>query len=646
MSSKDFNLSVKISAKDDMSKQADAAFKKMTKSAIDASTGIMRSNNKIMSGQQRMYQDRERLGIRSEQRIQREIKVTEAAYSRLMRSGSLSMREQTRATEAMRSKVQQLNNEMGKLSKMQRAMNGGRAIAGLAAGGFAAGMVVKPQIDKAMDYDLRLANMANTAFAGQSISKRRAGKNILDAEITNAVRASGGLASRDIAGQALNTIFATGAMPDAKSSLKILTPTLKAAIAANGDATDFATVGARAVQNMGVNVNDISKVYDYTIGGGQAGSFESKDLAKYLPQQFGVARGLGYGGLEGVKKLISYNQAAATTAGTSDEAGNNLTNLLNKINSRDTALDVKKNLGINLPKYLAESKLKGIDSVTAFSNLIDKSQAKNPLYQKLQKELAGAKDDSTRKATLASMVDIVQGSSMGLILQDIQAVKAAVGISNSNKNGYLTKVNASMVEGVANDNLTLLNETASAKTGALNNEKEIAQQAAMSGLTNQLGDLSTKVAEIAREYPALTTATVAATTALTALAAAGLGAAGVGVLTGGKGAMMKGAAARALPLLKGAAGFGLKRALPLYAAWQGGQLAGGAINSGLNWGVNKFTDSGSLGGLIYDLTHKEQKLDGNLSITLNDNRSPTVKFSSNQPNLKTTMANGRHMATQ
>lgn len=35
-----------------------------------------------------------------------------------------------------------------------------------------------------------------------------------------------------------------------------------------------------------------------------------------------------------------------------------------------------------------------------------------------------------------------------------------------------------------------------------------------------------------------------------------------------------------------------------------------------------------------------QNLDGNLAITLHDNRAPTVKFNSNQPNLKTTMANG------
>ena len=47
-------------------------------------------------------------------------------------------------------------------------------------------------------------------------------------------------------------------------------------------------------------------------------------------------------GMGGLAKLLAANQAAVITAGTKDEAGNNLVNLLAKINSQDTAKDASK----------------------------------------------------------------------------------------------------------------------------------------------------------------------------------------------------------------------------------------------------------------------------------------------------------------
>lgn len=644
--SRNLTLGVTISLKDAMSKQADRALTNMTQAAIKASTGIARANDKITASNHRLFQDRERLGVRSEQRIQREIRLTEASYRRLMQSGNLTWREQVRATEAMRSKVQQLNNEMGKLTTMQRAAAGGRFIAGAAAGSVAAGMVVKPAIDKAMAYDLRLANMANTAYSGQPLAARRAGKAELDAAITSAIRNGGG--TRDSAAQTLDTIFASGAIKDSDKALKLLAPTMRSATAANADPTDLAMVGLRSVQSFGVDPGKIQSVYDAMLAGGQAGSFEAKDQARWLPQQMAAAKLSGYSGDAGIKKLIGYNQAAATTAGSSDEAGNNLVNLLLKINSRDTALDVKKSLGINLPKYLAEQNGKGVDSVAAFADLIDKSVEKNPAYKQLKQKLSTAKDDPTRQATLASMLDIVQGSSIGNVLQDQQALKAAIGIIGSRKNGYLSSIDQRMQNssGAAADNFSLISETASFKTGQAGNEKEIAQQRAMDNLTPSIGALADQVVSAAQAYPGLTTATVAATTALAALAAAGAGAAITGVLTGpgGKASAAKGAAGAAM---RGGAGFLLKRVLPLYAAWEAGQFVGGRIGKGLDWGLSKTTGKEtSLGSFLYDITHKEQKVGGDIRIKIDqDGRATVVEAKSSRPSLRFNVHAGPSMVT-
>ena len=61
---------------------------------------------------QRMHAARQQLGMRAEQTIQREIRQTEAAYNRLLRTGQLTASEQARAFQAMRDKVAGLRREL------------------------------------------------------------------------------------------------------------------------------------------------------------------------------------------------------------------------------------------------------------------------------------------------------------------------------------------------------------------------------------------------------------------------------------------------------------------------------------------------------------------------------------------------------
>lgn len=86
----------------------------------------------------KMGNAREALGIRSEKAIQREIKLTEAAYNRLQRSDQVGAREMGRAFDAMRSKVKGLRQEMEGVTRTQKAWGmaktgaviGGGALAG------------------------------------------------------------------------------------------------------------------------------------------------------------------------------------------------------------------------------------------------------------------------------------------------------------------------------------------------------------------------------------------------------------------------------------------------------------------------------------------------------------------------------------
>jgi len=649
MSNKDLTLAVILSAKDGMSKQAEAAFKKMNKIALDASTGMIKSNSKVMASQQRMYQDRERLGIRSEQRIQRELKVTESAYQRLMRSGNLSMREQTRATEAMRSKVQQLNTEMGKLSKMQRAMNGGKLFASAAAGLAVGGMVVKPAVEKAMSYDLRLANMANTAYAGQNIGVRKSGMRYLNKAVTDASRFGIGSDVRGQAAETLDALIASGTVStnDAATMLPTL---MKASTGSNSSAVDLANIGIRGMQTFKIKPSDMPKMIDMATSAGQSGGFELKDMAKWLPQQMAAAAQSGMGGTAGFAKLVSLNQASAITAGTKDEAGNNLVNLLAKINSSDTAQDAKK-LGVNLPKYLAQQRSKGVDSVDAFVGLADQQVGKSKAWQQLQKKLASSKNDSDKRDTLESMGNIVQGSTVGKLIQDRQALMALVGIMNNRK--YVSDINnkALKANGLSDDNYSLISDTASFKTGQLGNEKDIAQQNAMDSLTPSIGKLADVVVTAAKEHSSLATATVAATTAIAALGATALAASGVGLLSGGKGGTAK-KVASSIGSRFSMGGFGsmLLGALPLGAMAYATDMAGDTSKDksrsssllGMTGKLNNFFGYDPDQAQREWRAKKDQEL-GILHIKIDSEGRATSTMTSVNKGLKVNMSNGPTM---
>nr|DAR26676.1 MAG TPA: minor tail protein [Caudoviricetes sp.] len=76
----------------------------------------------------RAHKPYEIVGIRSEKAIQREIKLTEAAYNRLKRSGTASQNDLARAAQAHKQKLKELNAELGRGAGLQKGMAAGAAV--------------------------------------------------------------------------------------------------------------------------------------------------------------------------------------------------------------------------------------------------------------------------------------------------------------------------------------------------------------------------------------------------------------------------------------------------------------------------------------------------------------------------------------
>lgn len=574
-----------------LDKAADRAAERQRKIATETEQAARRERQ----SHERTSQAREVLGIRSEQRIQREIRATEAAYQRLASSGKLSAAEQARALDATRAKVTALTNEMGKLTaeqekqaKLAKNTERGQSVlqggAVLAAAGVAGAMALRAPVSRSMAVDERLAHLANTAFRERDVSGKRIGMDELRATVDAAVDRYGG--TRDAATDALEELIASGVV-GVPAAMQMLPSLVKASTASGADPALLSQIGVRAMQSFKIAPEQLPNVLNMALASGQAGGFELRDMAKWLPQQMAAATQSGMSGRAGFARLAALNQAAAITAGSKDEAGNNVVNLLGKINSADTAKDAEK-MGVNLSGYLQAQRAQGVDSVTAFGQLVEQTVAEREDYKALRAQLAGAGNTEERKAALESMAAIAQGAGVGQLVQDRQALMALIGMMNNQAymGQVLNEVRANDVGsgGAIDRNFDLMASTGSFRARRATQNVQAAQDRALGDGGAVLGALNDAVADTAAKFPVLTGATVTAGSAVSAMAGAaglatvalgrlgGVSAAGkAGVLAGATGAIGR-AAGAAAPLLTRAAPTLLRGGIAGAAAVGGGMV--------------------------------------------------------------------------
>lgn len=509
------------------------------KAQDQASRVFRRAQSQITQSTRAMAQARERLGVRSEHKIQQEINHTIAAYNRLKRSGTATSRELARAAEATRSKIAGLNAEMGKTTWGQRLGNVGTAIASVGAGMAAGAMVMAQPMKKEMDYDRRLAMVSNTAFSDRDVAGRIAGKKELHDAVKSAVETGGG--TKEEALGALDKLLASGTVK-AETAMKLLPTLQKGAVATGASTEDLSAIAISAMQQFGISEDQIGAVLDKAVAAGQAGNFELSDMARWLPQQMAAAKSAGLSGMDGFEALLVANQQARVTAGTSDEAGNNLVNLLAKLTSKETAdrfskLEIKgkdgKTHGIDFIKSMENEKKQGKNSIEAFGSIMDMVIGEDKRYQALKAKLKTAKKEE-QQSLIEQMTNLVEGTAIGQIISDRQALMALLGIRNNVELGKQVKEEVTNSDGATDKSHKVVISTNSAKVEQAKNAVEFAQMEGMKSFNNALGDAATKLAEYAKVYPNLTSTLTTAGTVITALSTAAIAASGALALLGVK----------------------------------------------------------------------------------------------------------------
>lgn len=440
------------------------------------------------------------------------------------------------------------------VSMLQNAVPKAVAAGGAAAGAFYAG---KALTDKPMDYSMQLAHMSNTAFGDRDLKGRQAGKAELDNTIVKAIREGGG--TREQGAQTLDALIASGAVP-IETAKRMLPSLMKASSASGADAGAIGNIAIKAMQTFKISEEQVPEILDIAMKAGQAGGFELKDMAKWLPQMMAAGKLSGLQGVEGFRRIVSGAQASAITSGSKDEAGNNVVNLLAKINSQDTQKDFAKQ-GYNLTDKLMGARSKGVNSIDAFVGFVDEIAAKDPKYVALQKKLANATTKDEKTETTEALASLLEGNAVGKVIQDRQALMYLV--AEMNNRGYVKDVmGKTRKDGSAIDAAQALIQGESGyKAQQLANNRDIAMSQAM-GEGGPLKAVLDGANWAAEKFPILTATVVGTTAALgvfaTALMAFGLlGGRSAGGLPGrggpGGGPPRSGGSPGAFPKLDGAA---------------------------------------------------------------------------------------------
>lgn len=400
-------------------------------------------------------------------------------------------------------------------------------------GAIAGGMYLSNAMQKPRDYDQQLTYIAATATGGQGMTPeaRLAARGQLNEYIKAAVRGGGG--TREDAAEAANALIASG-----KYELNTVAPALntatKTAFATGATATDAAALTVR-MQDFGIT--DLQRGHDIAVRGGQLGSFEYKDLSKWLAQQMGAARVVGYSGEKGFTELVAMNQVAMKTAGTTDEAGNNVVNLLGKLSSSEfsksvadavkvksgdpTTSDGKKKSSqvFDWSAYAIQQREQGVYGVEAFVKLLERQLSGNAQYKKLQTQ-AKSSDSASRTAALNDMSNIAMGSEIGNIIADRQALMAALSVVYNKDTLKDLRTQLPNASGTVAADSAMVRQTEWAKDQAMNQEKLFAQSKAYDAISESLGNLKDTITKGAAENENLAGVTYGAAVAVGGLALA------------------------------------------------------------------------------------------------------------------------------
>lgn len=433
--------------------------------------------------------------------------------------------------------------EEARLQRQQRRAEFVSGATGVVAGTYVAGQMIARPVAKALTFDERLTRIAATLEGDGTVADKQAAKARVSDAIDDALVRGGG--TREGAAAALDTVVASGTV-DGDAALKMLPVLTKAAHASGADEQDIARLGV-ALLNNGVKLEQLPEALDRAMRAGQLGGVELKDQARWLPQQLALARGSGLVGMPALTWLAAANQVALTTAATPDESGNNVVNLLQKLNSRElnkTLADVvTPEIGdpttpgkvtgkgknrkqapaeFDWGRYMVQRQKEGVSAPEAFGEILDRQLKNNEEYGDLLAKAAAANTPEDARANLEAAASIAEGTELGRVLADRQALMAAIALRAGRERLKALEAELAKAKGAIDKESEFVRAQTWSKKQDAANTLDRANEQAYGAIDGPLGALISGINDAARAFPELTAAVYGGSQVIGAVGAGGL----------------------------------------------------------------------------------------------------------------------------
>ena len=237
---------------------------------------------------------------------------------------------------------------------------------------------------------------------------------------------------------------------------------------------------------------------------GMDGGFELKDMARWLPQQLAAMKAAGMGAtLDNFSSLLTGNQLSYMTAGSADEAGNNMVNLLAKIPSQDIItkakkIDINGQEGFNFIDSLNKRKDAGMNSLDALVDVVGEVISKDAKSRAFMEKMAAAQGDDAKLALLEEQKALVDGSVVGQLVSDRQAQMALYSLIYNKQEAARLQQGQANAAGAVDNNYQFVAEGSGFKKEQLKTAYSEAEYGAFSSFTDMVANKLKGIADWAR----------------------------------------------------------------------------------------------------------------------------------------------------
>ena len=429
-----------------------------------------------------------------------------------------------RTLDGVSSRMQAVTRQAARLG--QGLGRGVQAAGDAGAGLVAAGAVGRAALTAPVNREQQYLYDATVAFNDRSAEGIRAGVAELRALDQQIVARGGGTLD---SARAMRGAFMAGGV-DFADVARLAPLTQRAATAAGAEGADFANTLMAGAKSGQFAYGDAEKVFGMMLTAGASGSFETRDMAQYLPGIFNATGDMR--GMTGTAYHLAGLETIRDATGDSAEAANRYQNLLSFRNSKEAYSNLSKKC-INLAHVYRDAAKRGEDMNLAFVGAIQGLVERNKEYKRLKKELPGA--TGARADEIRNQMGAIQNRIFSEIIGDMQARQGAIALQNGRGRygeiyGDLTKDPEAMIDKL----FSVMTSATQENLNRLANEWEKGMDRVLDVVKGPLQDAIQWASGLMADHPELT-ALAGATATAGAMWGAGRGlAGGLRMLRGGQ----------------------------------------------------------------------------------------------------------------